>query len=98
MKKLFLLSLIIGLIGCNKNDGSKQDGEYMLYCQKMIKRNAQYPETVDYKNFDTKIVKDGNEIIVVMPFATKNGFGVPSSYKANCTMNIDGTNQQIYIQ
>lgn len=82
---------------CKGKSSDKGDGEYMLHCQKMIKGNAKYPATIDFDNFKARVVKRDGEVTVVLPFTTKNAFGVPVSSTANCTMSSDGTNQQILI-
>lgn len=96
MKKTILMCLIVGLVGCGKKN-EKGDGEYMLYCQKMIKSSAKHPATVDFDNMKVRIAKRSDGVTVVLPFTAQNAFGVPVSNTANCTMNKDGTNQQIFI-
>ena len=96
MKKIILMCLIVGLVGCGKKN-EKGDGEYMLYCQKMIKSSAKHPATVDFDNMKVRIAKRSDGVTVVLPFTAQNAFVVPVSNTANCTMNKDGTNQQIFI-
>lgn len=93
---LFFIILAV-LNTCKGKDGGKSDGEYVTYCQKMIKRNANYPATVDFENFKVRIAKRGDDVTVVLPFTAKNAFGVPVSGTANCSMSKDGANQQIFI-
>lgn len=92
-----ILIVLLALGTCKGNSGSKNDGDYMLYCQKMIKKNATNPETVDFQNTKVRIESRDDGVTVVLPFSAKNAFGVPRSYVANCTMKNDGTNQQIFI-
>lgn len=91
----FIFIFILG--SCKDKSSDKSDGEYMLYCQKLIKGNVKYPATVDFDNFKARVVKRDGDVTVVLPFTAKNAFGVPISNIANCTMNSGGTNQEIFI-
>lgn len=94
---IVVVFIFLAILGSCKGKDGKGDGEYMLYCQKMIKSNAKYPATVEFDNFKVRIVKQGEDVTVVLPFTAKNAFGVPVSNTANCSMKKDGSNQQIFI-
>lgn len=95
---VILFFIILAILGtCKGKDDEKGDGTYMLYCQKMIKTSVKYPTTVEFDNFKARVAKRSDGVTVVLPFTAKNAFGVPVANTANCSMNKDGTNQQIFI-
>lgn len=69
-------------------------------CREMVKRDAKYPDSVDFKLLDTSVQKSkthGN-IIVTTKFTAKNDFGAELPYTAKCLFTPDGKVEFEYIK
>lgn len=75
----------------------KGDASYMTDCQNMIKRQAQYPSSVDHKILSTSVYHAPNgNVAVTAPFSAKNGLGMELEHTARCIFTKDGQ-QEISI-
>lgn len=79
-KALVFGILCLSLIGCVESNG---DIDRILKAKSMVKALSNYPDTVVFHEFDTRV--SGHD--VTLKFTCKNAFGVPETH--TMTFNVD---------
>ena len=61
-------------------------------CREMVKRDAKYPDSVDFKLLDTSVQKSKPMVMSLLRlnFTAKNDFGAELPYTAKCLFTPDG--------
>ncbi|RPD86268.1 hypothetical protein EGK75_09100 [Neisseria weixii] len=68
------------------------EGSAYSVCKDMVRSELNYPSTLDVRLLDSRINKNqttGN-VVVVLGFNAKNGFGVQEEHKARCVVTNNG--------
>jgi hypothetical protein len=69
-------------------------------CKKLVKANATYPSSVDFKLLDTSgfQAKTTGNVVVNLGFKAKNGFGVELDAQARCVFTPDGQGEVTFTE
>ncbi|KKW75752.1 hypothetical protein AAV97_18375 [Acinetobacter sp. Ag2] len=69
-------------------------------CQKMIKNNAKYPSSVNFKLLDSTgfTAKTTGNVVVLIGFEAKNALGAILPAKAKCIFTPEGESEITYIE
>ena len=83
-----------------ESEKAMSEGSAYLVCKDMVRSELNYPSTLDVRLLDSRADKNqttGN-VVVILGFNAKNGFGAEEEHKARCVVTNNGEAEVTLIE